>query len=88
MYSVLFVSPDRSFLAQAQKFLPNLDRDIGVITATDMSSAANILKDGTIVDVVVFDHRGANDFFSAMDAFDRMKIMRPMIMLSPDYDPS
>ena len=54
MYSVLFVSPDRSFLAQAQKFLPNLDRDIGVITATDMSSAANILKDGTIVDVVVF----------------------------------
>ncbi|MGN0098707.1 MAG: GAF domain-containing protein [Candidatus Methanomethylophilaceae archaeon] len=88
MYSVLLVSPDRSFLNQAQKFLPNLDRDLDVIPATDVPSAAGILKDGTTVDVIVFDHRGANDFFSAMDSFDRMKIMRPMIMLSSDSDPS
>lgn len=88
MYSVLFVSPDRTFLAQAQRFLPNLDRDIVVVPATDIQSASDAIGDGAIVDAVVFDHCGANDFFSAMDTFDRMKLSRPMVMLLSDSDPS
>ncbi len=88
MYSVLFVSPDRTFLAQAQRFLPNLDRDIEVVPAGDIQSATDAIGDGAIVDAVVFDHCGANDFFSAMDTFDRMKLSRPMVMLSSDSDPA
>ena len=88
MYSVLLVSPDRSFLAQAQRFLPNLDRELEVIPATDVPAAVNVIRDGATVDVIVFEHRGANDFFSAMDTFDRMKVPCPMIMLSSDTDPS
>jgi CheY-like chemotaxis protein len=87
MYGTLVVSSDTEFLAQAKRFLKNVNDDIEVLTADTKEAATETLISQTQVDVVVCEHAPpATDAFSLFNDMNRRNDLRPFIVMTRQAD--